>query len=550
MTFLIDIFGYLTVVLHGLSITAEAFTTGGAAFALLVVAALRGSLSPQARLIEDTTYRYLSLAALALALVEIASATIQVAVLTSTEGVQVSAVLNADFAHASIIKIAAAILIAVLAYVRKAGARYLIAVLTLIVEVSSVSASHAMAQIDDRAILGLYDLLHRVGAAVWIGGLPYFLMTLNRLETPEAWRIVGKRYSTMSMFSVAAILCAGIGMAIPYIGSPQGLYGTAYGVMVMTKVALFCGLLLFGLHNYRFIERIGFDPIASIVQLKRSVEVEIGVGITVFFCAASITSLPPAVDLPNDRVTVHEIVDRLTPQWPRLTSPSHGDLAIPALQAKLDAEAAAARQNAAAEAFVPGAGDLPPRNAEDIAWSEYNHHWAGILVTLIGIAALVEKCGFRPARHWPLLFLLLAAFLLVRSDPEVWPMGQEGLIASLRDPEVVQHRIFVLVIILFGFFEWRVRAGNWGSTRAALVFPLITAVGAALLLTHSHAISNIKDQLLIELSHVPLALLGVSAGWARWLELRMPGRAGRRAGYVWPFCFILIGFVLISYREA
>ena len=158
------------------------------------------------------------------------------------------------------------------------------------------------------------------------------------------------------MAAVAAILFAGIGMALPYIGTVQGVYGTAYGVMVMTKLALFGGLLLFGLHNYRFIDRIGLDPVASIVRLKRSVEVEIGVGITVFFCAASITSLPPAIDLPNDRVTVHEIVERLTPQWPRLTSPAHGDLAIPALQAKLDAEATAARQNAAAEAFVAGGG--------------------------------------------------------------------------------------------------------------------------------------------------------------------------------------------------
>ena len=61
----------------------------------------------------------------------------------------------------------------------------------------------------------------------------------------------------------------------------------------------------------------------------------------------------------------------------------------------------------------------------------------------------------------------------------------------------------------------------------ALAFPVITAVGGALLLTHSHALSNLKDQMLIEMSHVPLALLGVAAGWTRWLELRLDARAGR-----------------------
>jgi len=75
-------------------------------------------------------------------------------------------------------------------------------------------------------------------------------------------------------------------------------------------------------------------------------------------------------------------------------------------------------------------------------------------------------------------------------------------------------------------------------------------VGGAMLLTHSHQISNVKDQLLIELTHTPLALAGVASGWARWLELRLPGRGGRIAGWVWPMCFMLVGVILLWYREA
>jgi putative copper resistance protein D len=44
------------------------------------------------------------------------------------------------------------------------------------------------------------------------------------------------------------------------------------------------------------------------------------------------------------------------------------------------------------------------------------------------------------------------------------------------------------------------------------VFPLMVAAGAALLLTHSHAIASVKDQLLIEITHTPLALAGAAAG--------------------------------------
>ena len=225
-------------------------------------------------------------------------------------------------------------------------------------------------------------------------------------------------------------------------------------------------------------------------------------------------------------------------------------LALPALQAKLDAEAAAQHAAHADHAFVPGAGFLPERNAADIAWSEFNHHWAGVFVTLIGLLALLNQAGVRWARHWPLVFMGLAVFLFLRSDPEVWPMGDEGFFESLRDIEVLQHRFFVFLTVAFSLFEWRVRLGGWKSTWAPKVFPLLTAVGGAALLTHSHQIANVKDALLIELTHTPLALCAIAAGWARWLEIRSDGKLSRVAGWLWPVLFVVIGLILLDYREA
>jgi putative copper resistance protein D len=82
-----------------------------------------------------------------------------------------------------------------------------------------------------------------------------------------------------------------------------------------------------------------------------------------------------------------------------------------------------------------------------------------------------------------------------------------------------------------------------------LVFPLLCAMGGGLLLTHQHALSNIKDQLLIEITHVPLALAGMTAGWARWLELRLEPPISRVAAWIWPVAFILVGIILLVYRE-
>jgi putative copper resistance protein D len=283
--------------------------------------------------------------------------------------------------------------------------------------------------------------------------------------------------------------------------------------------------------------------------MKRFAEVEIGIGISIFFAAASLTSVPPGVDLTQDRATWAEVVERNTPVWPRMTSPDLDTLALLHLHSQWDAEAAKQATQAPA-ASIPGSGELPPRNADDIAWSEYNHHWAGLFVLLMGAVALLYQAGVRWAKHWPLTLLGLAVFLAIRSDPEVWPMGYVGVFESLRDVEVLQHRMFVLLIIVFAGFEWSVRTGRLKSPQAALVFPLLTAAGGALLLTHSHAIANVKDQLLIELTHTPLALAGIGAGWARWLELRLTGRAARVAGWVWPVCFLICGAVLMIYREA
>jgi putative copper resistance protein D len=310
-------------------------------------------------------------------------------------------------------------------------------------------------------------------------------------------------------------------------------------------------LLALGAGNFLLVERLRTAPATPITRMRRFAEAEIGIGFTIFFAAASLTSVPPGIDLQQDRVSWGEIVERNTPQAPRLASPDHDALALSSLQRKLDAEDAQAKD--APIAFVPGSGEVPPRNAADIAWSEYNHHWAGLFVLLIGVLAILAQAGIRAARHWPLLFFGLAAFMVIRADPEVWPLGEQGVISSLRDPETFQHRCFELLIVAFAFLEWQVQARRLRTGWRPLVFPLMAALGGALLLTHQHAIANVKDQLLIELTHTPLALAAVAAGWSRWLELRLDEndrRLRRIAGWVWPICLVLIGLLLVLYREA
>jgi putative copper resistance protein D len=151
-----------------------------------------------------------------------------------------------------------------------------------------------------------------------------------------------------------------------------------------------------------------------------------------------------------------------------------------------------------------------------------------------------------------LMFLGLAVFLFLRSDPENWPLGPNGFWESFSAPDVLQHRLIVLLVTAFAVFEWSVVTDRIKSPAAGLVFPGVCALGGAILLTHSHALGNVKDELLVELSHIPLAILGIAAGWSRWLELRLPpeDRTRRVLSWVWPVCFILVGVVLLNYHEA
>ena len=522
MNTLFDLAGFLSVVVHGLDLVARLTLCGSVVFALVIAMPLAADGGRDGPSVLRSTRHIVQAAALA-SVATVAVATLMNAVLLAGS----LAAPWGDKPHASI------------------GQRVLAAILMC----ATLAASHAVARLADRDVMLVATGLHALGAAVWLGGLPCFRVALGRAAEPPLRARIGRRYSILSMVGVGLIIAGAVPIATGYVGSVDAVYGTAYGAMAVAKSILFGTLLLLGSANFMAVRRFGADPVA-VGRVRRFVAVEMGIGVAVLMAAASITSLPPAIDLADDRLMLAEIKQRMTPTLPRLHSPEHDALALPARRMRLDEpsrqQQAAGPAPASQDAAAPSA-----RNAQDIAWSEYNHHWAGLLVVTMGLAALAERSGRVPwAKHWPLLFLCLAAFVFVRADPEVWPLGDLGFFASLKDPEVAQHRLFVLLTTVFAFFEWGVRTGRIVSRRLTRVFPLMTAIGGTLLLTHSHALGDVKEELLIEYTHLPIAILGIGAGWSRWLEIEAPRAEGRWTGWLWPVCFVLIGLLLLGYREA
>lgn len=534
MTQLLNMFGFLAVLLRAATLAFQSLVIGGVVFSAL---ALRkddelGAMAACRRLIRWC--------ALALAVTQFAFVGADSAILQASAGISFSDVASAGFFRAGLAAaLAALVCFAAASFPGYRWFRSTTLIASAMLLASSVITSHAAARLDNRAFLVCLTALHQAAAAVWIGGLPYLLIAVGKAGDTDAAQRISARFSRLAQWSVGAILLGGIGLAFKYIDSIPALYGTSYGVMVLGKTVMVVELMTLGGFNFFLVRGLRKQPQPLLTRLRRFSEAEIGIGFTAILAAASLTSQPPAADIGKDIVRLPQIVERMSPRPPRFNSPPLNELSPPTLPSDENT----------LQSYVPGAVSHPS-TAGDIAWSEYNHNWSGLVVLTMGILAVMSRVfGMKWARAWPLAFLGLALFLFFRADPEVWPLGQKGFWYSLTDPEVLQHRIFALMIVAFAAFEWGIQVGRIRSKMAALVFPGVCIAGGALLMTHSHALGNAKDEYLAELSHLPIALFAVAAGWSRWLEQRLDTAWRRVPAMIWPVCFVAIGLILLFYRE-
>jgi putative copper resistance protein D len=517
---------FADVLLRGLNLSGQAIAIGGVAFALIV----HWSGWAREPAVLRRVWLLLALGAAGVAVTQCLSLAVVAVALGTDADWHVRELLATSYVRAGALRILASggLIVGALALRRPPQARVrwsVLAVCTLGLVGAGAFTSHAAARSGHRATLMALDALHQLAAAVWIGGLFHLVVAAFRsVERPWPPRVL-QGFSATALAAVGVLIAAGVGLTLGYVDSVHALLGTAYGVMVLTKMVILAALLGLGALNFVAVRRLAGQRPMSLHRIRRFVEVELGLGITVLFAAASLTSLPPAIDVVADRATLAEVATRFTPRVPSFTSPPIEELPVDDKNA--------------------------PRTDADRAWSEYNHHMSGLFVLLMGALATLYVSGLAPwARHWPLVLLGLASFMLVRNDPGAWPLGPQGFWASMAEPTVLQHRVFVLLVCVFGLFEWMVRTGRLRSSGWALVFPLLCVVGGGLLLTHSHASLNLKSEFLLEVTHAPLGVLGLVIGWARWLELRLAAPDDRLPGRVWATGLAVFGVLLLLYRES
>jgi len=413
--------------------------------------------------------------------------------------------------------------------------------LTAMLLIAGAWLVHGVGRLEHRGTLMALTVAHQLAAAVWVGGVVQLLWLWHIGRTDdrarEFWPLGVTRFSALGMASVAALLATGMVLAWQYVGSLDGLVGTGYGSLVAAKVFLLGVTLGFAYLNFRA----GRDWLhdrnarAVVTGVPCHVEAETFLLVGILFLAATVSSQPPAIDIPGLTASVSELLEMFTPRLPALSSPTH--------------EALLAGQ-AASVALV---GRIP--SAAGSQWSDYNHNVSGIFLIGMSVLALLSyRPGFAWARYWPLGFVALSVFLFFRSDAEAWPLGPVGFWRStFGDGEVLQHRIATLLAFALGALETSARAGKQASERLQAVFPVLCAFGGVLLVTHAHTAFEIKSQYLIQSTHLAMGLLAIVMATGRWLELRLTktGNAmeARFSGLVAVGAMLMIGAILAIYRE-
>jgi putative copper resistance protein D len=149
------------------------------------------------------------------------------------------------------------------------------------------------------------DVLHLVAAASWAGALVPLAVLLGAAAKDRGdpsvaiAREATLRFSTLGIASVAIVLTTGIVNTWELAGGVPALFGTAYGRLLLAKVALFLVMLsVAAVNRLRLTPRLvaGTDAPArwnALRQLRNNSLIEAGVAAIILIIVAVLGTLPP-----------------------------------------------------------------------------------------------------------------------------------------------------------------------------------------------------------------------------------------------------------------
>jgi hypothetical protein len=195
-------------------------------------------------------------------------------------------------------------------------------------------------------------------------------------------------------------------------------------------------------------------------------------------------------------------------------------------------------------------------SARGIAYSEFNHHLAGVFLLLIGLSEVRQALGW-PALVWTRFLLPCAltvggVFLLIWSDHDSWPIGSLTFAQTFfgDDPEIVQHKTYGILACAVGTIEFLRRLGWFAHAAWTVPLPLFAIVGGLMLFSHSHG--DHPGAYKIALHHAIMGTMAITAGSSKLLSGWRGRELMRERSYwelMWASLVLLIGLQLLFYTE-
>ncbi len=402
--------------------------------------------------------------------------------------------------------------------------------------------SHAAAQPTQRAPMLAAQMTHIAGAALWVGVLIHLLAARRDIEGRAGVEGIGflveivRRFSPVALTVTSMLGLSGVWMICRFLNEPSAVTTSAYGLVLIIKLLLLSPAIYAGWINFRMVRpallafRQGGEDTAKSNLLRRfgrSLELEVTAGVLVITTAGILASVSPPGEAGAYRLTAQQSQALLRPHLPvtRIASPA-------------------------------GYYGADERSVEDLHYAEFTHNWSGVMVCLLGLGWLEQnargRLGQWAGRGWPLLLIPFAIFVAMASDPEVWWFRQVSPLQVLRDPQLLEHQLGAVMILILAWLGWRHNPRFAESGPIYYALPIVLAAGGILLLGHAHSTLNITEELtnLINYQHAIFGTFILLAGTVHWLAVRdlFPCRAGN---FIWPCFVIALGvYMAFYYREA
>lgn len=159
----------------------------------------------------------------------------------------------------------------------------------LLAGVALASSGHASAA-HPQWLMRPAVFLHASAIALWVGALFPLALTLRS----EPGKSVLRRFSFGITFIVAVLLLSGAALAIVQVETPAALFSTAYGRVLLAKLALVAiAFLLAGFNRWRLTRKVEAGDRLAAGIMARVIAVELAVLIAVFGIAALWRFTPP-----------------------------------------------------------------------------------------------------------------------------------------------------------------------------------------------------------------------------------------------------------------